>query len=162
MTWRALILGAVSIVLDRITKWVVVREFELYDRLDVLSFFSLVRWHNEGAAFSMLAGAGGWQRWFFVVLGVFFCGFILYELRRLPKTDGVMWIVYGLLLGGAIGNLIDRLMQGYVVDFLLFHYGSAYFPAFNIADASLFCGATLWILVMLREARQARLSKDAS
>ncbi len=160
MTWRAMVVATISIVLDRVTKWVVVREFELYDRTDVLPFFSLVRWHNEGAAFSMLANAGGWQRWFFVALGVFFCGFILYELRRLPKNDGVMWIVYGLLLGGAIGNLVDRLMQGYVVDFLLFHYESAYFPAFNIADSSLFCGAALWILVMIREARDARVSKD--
>ncbi len=156
MTAKALIVAAISFVLDRITKLVIVDHFHYGERLDVLPYFSLVRWHNEGAAFSMLADAGGWQRWFFVALGVGFCGFILYELRRLPKGDRVMWLVFGLILGGALGNLADRLLDGYVVDFLLFHYESAYFPAFNIADSSLFCGAALWIIVMIREAREAK------
>ena len=153
MTLRALIIAAVSLVLDRLTKLWIVAEFQLGDRLPVLPFFDLVRWHNEGAAFSVLATAGDWKRWFFIVLGVGFCGFILYELRRLPKSEVVMLWVYGLILGGALGNLVDRITEGYVVDFLLFHYGSAYFPAFNVADSSLFCGAVLWIIVMIREAR---------
>ncbi len=156
MTFKALVVAALSLIFDRLTKWWVVAEFNLYDRLDLTSFFALVRWHNEGAAFSMLADAGGWQRWLFMALGVFFCGFVIYELRRLPKGDKVMWVVYGLLLGGAVGNLVDRITVGYVVDFLLFHWRDAYFPAFNIADSSLFCGAALWIIVMLREARQAK------
>ena len=109
----------------------------------------------------MLATAGDWKRWFFIVLGVGFCGFILYELRRLPKSEVVMLWVYGLILGGALGNLVDRVTEGYVVDFLLFHYGSAYFPAFNVADSSLFCGAVLWIIVMIRESRAAKATERA-
>ena len=160
MTLRAIIVALLSVVLDQMTKWLVVQRFAYQDAVEVLPFFSLVRWHNEGAAFSILAGAGDWKRWFFVGLGVVFCSFIFYELRRLPKGERVMWLVYGLLLGGAIGNLIDRFAQGYVVDFLLFHWGSAYFPAFNIADASLFCGAVIWIFVMLQEWRAERQAAD--
>ena len=160
MTLRALILAAVSIIADQLTKAWIVAEFALYDRREVLPFFDLVRWHNEGAAFSFLATAGGWQQWLFIGLGVFFCGFVLYELRRLPRGDRVMWVVYGLLLGGAIGNLIDRISQGYVVDFLAFHFRHAYFPAFNVADASLFCGAALWIWVMIQESRASKAASN--
>lgn len=160
MTLRALVLAAISIVLDRVTKAWIVAEFEYGDRLVVWPFFDLVRWHNEGAAFSFLATAGGWQQWLFIGLGIFFCGFVLYELRRLPRDDRVMWVVYGLLLGGAIGNLIDRVSQGYVVDFLAFHFRHAYFPAFNVADASLFCGAVIWIGVMIQEARSNKAASS--
>ncbi len=144
------------LLIDRVTKLMVSAELLYGERIPVSSFFDLVRWHNEGAAFSVLATAGGWQRWFFVVLGVGFATFILYELRRLPRHDHLMMWVYGLILGGALGNLVDRIWQGYVVDFLLFHYNEAYFPAFNVADSALTCGALLWIWRMFDEWRAER------
>ena len=104
----------------------------------------------------MLSGGGGWQRWFFVTLAIAFTGFILYELRRLPLNDRLMAFVYTVILGGALGNMVDRLARGYVVDFLLVHYEAWYFPAFNVADIALSCGAAIWIALLLREAYRER------
>ena len=140
---------------DQATKYWVAANMYLGERIQVFEFFAWVRWHNEGAAFSFLSTAGGWQRWFFVVLGIGVSGFILYELRRLSKQDKVMPWAFGLILGGVFGNLLDRLINGYVVDFVLVHYQDNIFPAFNVADSALFCGAALWIFTMFREARQA-------
>jgi len=137
------------VALDQLTKWYVSATLAYGERVDVLPVFSWVRWHNDGAAFSLLAGSGGWQRWFFVALALGFTLFILFELRRLTPANRLMGLVYGLILGGALGNAIDRLQHGYVVDFILVHYREWYFPAFNVADISLFCGATLWILLLL-------------
>jgi signal peptidase II len=148
---RWLGLGALVAVLDQVTKAVLSRALDLGDLVPVLPFFSLVRWHNEGAAFSMLSDAAGWQRWFFVVLAIGFLAFIVYELRRLPDDQKVMGWVYGLIAGGAAGNLIDRVLLGHVVDFLLLHYDRFYFPAFNVADIALSTGAALWIWVMLMD-----------
>ena len=140
----ALVTGA-----DQLTKWYVTATLDHGGRVEVLPVFSWVRWHNDGAAFSILSGGSGWQRWFFVSLAVTFTVFIVIEIRRLPVTDRLMGLVYGLILGGALGNMTDRLVHGYVVDFILVHYQSWYFPAFNVADISLFVGASLWILIML-------------
>jgi signal peptidase II len=150
-------LAGVVVVLDQITKYVVITELAYQERIQVLPVFAWVRWHNEGAAFSFLSDAGGWQKWFFVLLAIGFSGFIIYELRRLPSEDRFMGWVYGLILGGAVGNLIDRLNHGYVVDFILVHYEANYFPAFNVADSSLFCGAAFWILLMIAEYRESRV-----
>jgi signal peptidase II len=147
--YRWLGVSAVIVVLDQLTKWYVSANLVHGERVDVLPVFSWVRWHNDGAAFSILSGSGGWQRWFFVSLAVAFTVFIVIELRRLPATDRLMGVVYGLILGGALGNMVDRLVNGFVVDFILVHYERWYFPAFNVADISLFCGAALWILTML-------------
>ena len=154
--WPWLLLALIVLLMDQASKWVVVHELALYDRIDVWPFFSWVRWHNEGAAFSMLNDAGGWQRWLFVALAIGFAAFLLYELRRLPVGERVMGWVYGLILGGALGNMLDRALNGHVVDFLLFHYQEHYFPAFNIADSALFCGAVLWILTMIADFRRER------
>ena len=156
MPLKSLVLALAVLAVDRGSKLLVTAELEYGERIPVWSFFDLVRWHNEGAAFSVLATAGGWQRWFFVVLGVGFTAFILYELRRLPRSDQLMMWVYGLILGGALGNLVDRIWHGYVVDFLLFHYNDAYFPAFNAADSALTCGAALWIWRMFQDFRNER------
>jgi signal peptidase II len=157
--YRWLGLSAVLVGLDQITKWYVTELLAHGERIHVLPIFSWVRWHNDGAAFSFLSGGGGWQRWFFICLAVVFTVFIVTELRRLVVTDRVMGLVYGLILGGALGNMTDRLVHGYVVDFILVHYRDWYFPAFNVADISLFIGASLWILLMLitylREKRAA-------
>ena len=128
---RWLVISAVVIALDQLSKWYVTVTLAHGERVAVLPVFSWVRWHNDGAAFSFLSGSGGWQRWFFVALALAFTVFILYELRRLAVTDRLMGVVYGLILGGALGNMIDRLHAGHVVDFILVHYGDWYFPAFN-------------------------------
>lgn len=156
MPLKSLVLAALVVLVDRVTKLVVGAELLYGERIPVWPFFDLVRWHNEGAAFSVLATAGGWQRWFFVALGIGFTAFILYELRRLPRHDHLMSWVYALILGGALGNLVDRIWHGYVVDFLLFHYNEVYFPAFNVADSALTCGAALWIWRMFQEWRTER------
>ena len=153
---RWLGLSVVVLILDQLTKWWVVTELAYQDRIQVLPFFAWVRWHNEGAAFSFLSSAGGWQRWFFVCLAIGFAGFIIYEIARLPKDEKVMGWVFGLILGGAVGNLVDRLNHGYVVDFILVHYERNYFPAFNVADSALFCGAVVWIIYMFVEYREQK------
>ncbi len=145
-----------AITLDQFSKWLVSGTLNLGERIELLPFFSWVLWHNDGAAFSLMADLGGWQRWFFVGLAAAFAGFIVYELRRLPVADWAQGLAYGLILGGALGNMIDRLLNGYVVDFVLLHWRHYYFPAFNVADAALSCGAVLWIGCMIRDARAER------
>ncbi len=155
-------LGLCGFVLgfDQLTKWWVQNVLVLGERIEIFPWFSWVRWHNEGAAFSLLNSAGGWQRWFFVVLAIVFVGFILVELWRMPVRDRWMGWAYGLILGGALGNFVDRLTDGYVVDFVLVHYAQYYFPAFNVADSALFLGASLWIWRMLAESRQKRADRE--
>lgn len=158
---RWLWVSGLIIVLDQLTKSYVSATLAYGERVDVLPVFSWVLWHNDGAAFSMLSGSGGWQRWFFLALALGFTLFILVELRRLTPADRLMGLVYGLILGGALGNALDRLQHGYVVDFILFHYREWYFPAFNVADICLFCGAVLWILLLLRAFLKERRGQTA-
>jgi len=153
-------LGGFVLGFDQLTKWWVQNVLVLGERIEIFPWFSWVRWHNEGAAFSLLNSAGGWQRWFFVVLAIVFVGFILVELWRMPVRDRWMGWAYGLILGGALGNFVDRLMDGYVVDFVLVHYAQYYFPAFNVADSALFLGASVWIWRMLAESRQKRADRE--
>ncbi len=155
-------LAAVVVLLDQLVKAWVVQVLALGDRVPVLPVLSWVRWHNDGAAFSILSDAAGWQRWFFIVLALAFVVFILYELRRLPPQNRLMGVVYGLILGGAVGNLVDRVLHGYVVDFVLLHWGSYYFTAFNVADAALSVGAGLWIGVMIGEYLRERQEQSSS
>ena len=154
--WRWLYLAAALFLADQGTKWIVVNELVYGERIQVLPFFAWVRWHNAGAAFSFLADAGGWQRWFFVGLGVGFCVYVARELSRLTLAERWMGLVYGLILGGALGNLYGRLVNGYVVDFILVHYERHIFPAFNVADSALFCGVAIWIWLMIAESRAVR------
>jgi signal peptidase II len=158
---RWLLLAAGVVGLDQWAKARIVDVFAHGDDRQLLPFLSLVRWHNEGAAFSMLGDAGGWQRWFFIAIAVSFVLFIVWELRRLPPQDRLMGMVYGLILGGAVGNLIDRVLLGHVVDFVLLHWRSWYFPAFNVADIALTVGALLWIGAMVRDARQPRRAEES-
>ena len=151
MRWCSI--AGVVVVLDQLTKWVVTSQLDYGDRINVLPIFSWVRWHNEGAAFSMLANGGGWQRWFFIALAVGFTVFIITELRKLQPRQWLMGVGYSLIMGGALGNMIDRARLEYVVDFVLLHYRSYYFPAFNVADAALTVGAVLWLFAMWQDAR---------
>jgi signal peptidase II len=143
-------------IADQGTKYAVVSNLLHRDEIVVWPFFSLVRWHNDGAAFSFLAGAGGWQHWFFVCLATGFSIYLLFELYRLKEEEQVLGWVFALILGGAVGNLSDRLNHGYVVDFLFFHWREYGFPAFNVADSALFCGAAFWILLMIMDYRRAK------
>lgn len=152
--WPWLLLGLFVVVSDQLTKAIVVQQLLYREEVPVTEFFSWVYLCNPGAAFSFLSDAGGWQRWLFVALALGFSGFILLELRRLPPGERLLGAVFGLILGGALGNGIDRLLNGCVVDFLSFHYESSYFPAFNLADSALFCGAVLWIGLMIRDYRR--------
>lgn len=132
---------------DQATKWVVTREFELFESVAVNPYLDLTLLHNTGAAFSFLAGAGGWQRWLFIGLGVVVSIVILFWLRRLPAR-GQSWLAIGLslVMGGALGNVIDRVHYGYVIDFIHVHYQDAYFPAFNVADSAITVGAACLII----------------
>lgn len=143
--FRWLGLSAIVIVLDLYTKHLVQDAFSYGEHLTVTSFFDLVRYHNEGAAFSFLASAGGWQRFFFSAIALIASAVIIYLLRKHPAQK-LFCFALALVLGGALGNLYDRLTLGYVVDFLYFHYQSYYWPAFNLADSAITCGVALLLL----------------
>jgi signal peptidase II len=142
--------------LDQATKAWVTSLMMHGERIQVLPFFAWVRWHNDGAAFSFLASAGGWQRWFFIALALVFSVYVVWELARLSDRERNLGWVYGLILGGAVGNVIDRIMYGHVVDFVLLHYQQHIFPAFNVADSALFCGIVLWGILLFQQFRQDR------
>lgn len=138
-------LSAVVVVVDLYTKHLTQQAFELGDKLTVNAFFDLVRYHNEGAAFSFLADAGGWQKWFFTAVSAVASVFIIYLLKKHSNEKLFCWGL-ALVLGGAIGNLYDRVTLGYVVDFLSFHLDDLYWPAFNVADSAICVGVGLLLL----------------
>ncbi|WP_294636567.1 signal peptidase II [uncultured Aquabacterium sp.] len=151
----------IVILLDQFTKVLIVGWLQHGESREVWSFFNIVRAHNTGAAFSFLANAGGWQRWFFVGLGAVATGFIVYMLKQHGGQRLFSWALT-LILGGALGNVIDRLVHGYVVDFLDFHwrflapmFPGGHFPAFNIADCAITAGAALLILDEVRRVRRS-------
>jgi signal peptidase II len=150
-------LSAFVVALDQFVKWYVVDSFGLYEILPVGPFLDLTRLHNEGAAFGILAGAGGWQRWFFLVLAGAIAVAIVFWLRSMPAR-GQEWLAIGLalILGGAVGNAWDRFIDGYVVDYLHFHWGDAYFPAFNVADIGITTGAIMLIIDALLDGRRRK------
>ncbi|CAM3754617.1 signal peptidase II [Roseateles saccharophilus] len=148
-----LLIAAVIVLADQFTKILIVGSFQLGESHPVTSFFNLVRAHNFGAAFSFLHGASGWQRWFFLGLGLAAAAFIVWMLRRHGHQKLFAWALT-LILGGALGNVIDRAIHGYVVDFIQVHAGGWYFPAFNVADSAITIGAILLILDELRRVRR--------
>lgn len=148
-------LSLLILIADQFTKVMVLGYFRLGDSLRVTSFFNLVRVHNEGAAFSFLADAAGWQRWFFTAIGVGAAIFIVWMLKSHPGQR-LFAFAMACILAGAIGNVIDRLVHGYVVDFLQFHYAGWYFPSFNVADSAITIGAASMILDELLRVRRSR------
>jgi len=153
-------LSGLVIVLDQVSKWVMVSWLSLYETVAVMPYFNLTMAHNTGAAFSFLAGAGGWQRWFFIILaGVISLG-LLYWLYKLAKTK-LEAVSVALILGGAVGNVIDRIYYGYVIDFLDVYYGSYHWPAFNIADSAIVVGAALLIIDSFRAEPKSDAEQDS-
>jgi signal peptidase II len=137
-------LAALVIVLDQITKLLIANNFSYGENLILLNTFSLTLMHNPGAAFSFLSDAGGMQRWLFSGIAIIASASITWLLKK-HATQTLFALSMSLILGGALGNLIDRIAYGYVIDFLLFHWDEHYFPAFNLADSAITCGAGLMI-----------------
>ena len=148
-------IAALIVVLDQFTKVLVLGSFRYGESLTVTSYFNLVRVHNLGAAFSFLSDAGGWQRWFFTGLGTV-AALVMVWLLRSHAGQRLFCSAISFILGGAIGNVIDRLLHGYVVDFLDFHWMDWHFPAFNLADCAITLGAGLLILDELLRVRRGR------
>jgi signal peptidase II len=141
-----LCLAAVLVVLDFWTKNLASQNLSLYRPVELTSWLNLTLAHNEGAAFSFLAGAGGWQRWFFSVVAVVISLILMVWLWRLPNRSRLLPVSISLVLGGAIGNLIDRIRYGYVVDFIDVHVDGWHWPAFNLADSVIVIGVILLLI----------------
>ena len=139
-------LSLLALVLDQVSKLVIVNSMQLYQSIPITSFFKLTYVRNTGAAFSFLSDAGGWQRWFFAGLAILISMVIAVWLTRLKQQETLLAVALSLVLGGAIGNLIDRLAYGYVIDFLDVYYQTWHWPAFNVADSAITLGVMLMLL----------------
>jgi signal peptidase II len=153
LPWLGLALAI--LIADQFTKVLIMGYYRLGDSTYVASFFNIVRAHNTGAAFSFLAGASGWQRWFFTAVGIAAAVFIIWMLRS-HAGQKLFSFALASILGGAIGNVVDRLLHGYVVDFIQVHWRGWYFPAFNVADSAITVGAACLILDELLRVRRTR------
>jgi signal peptidase II len=155
--WRWLPLSLLVIVADRIVKLWMIHHFAPLERVHVLKVLDIILTYNAGAAFSFLADASGWQRWLFVVLALGVSAALIVWMRRLDaRVHGLLACGLALIVGGALGNMIDRIASGRVVDFIHVHWGAHYFPAFNIADSAITIGAALLLLDAWHESRRAR------
>lgn len=132
-----------AFVADQLSKQWILANFDLYESVKLLPIFNLTYVRNYGAAFSFLHDAGGWQRWMFTLVAVGFSVVLTIWLRRLPAEKRLLSVAYTLVIGGALGNLVDRLVHGFVVDFLDFYWNTSHYPAFNIADSAICVGAVL-------------------
>ncbi|HEY2807645.1 MAG TPA: signal peptidase II [Steroidobacteraceae bacterium] len=151
--WRWLWLSAAVVVADQLAKSWIVHHFSLYERLRVLPVLDIILTYNTGAAFSFLSDAAGWQRWVFVALALGISIVLITWLQRLRGGQQLLACGLALIVGGALGNMIDRLLHGRVVDFILAHWGAHLFPAFNVADSAITIGAVFVILDALLEGR---------
>ncbi len=153
-------LSVIVIVLDQCTKFYFNNHFSLYEQLPVTPFFSFTLAYNTGAAFSFLSDASGWQRWFFISIALVVSVVLVVWIRRLRSDEKLQAVALALILGGALGNVWDRIALGHVVDFLLFYYDRYYFPAFNLADSAITLGAGLLILDMFIHPQTTDTDKD--
>lgn len=148
--WRFLWLAFLALGLDQYSKAVVVDKIELYQAVQIAPYFNLTHVYNYGAAFSFLHDAGGWQRWFFTAIAFAVSGLLLWWLKQTTRNQVLLPVAFSLILGGALGNAYDRLVYGYVIDFLVVYYQDWQWPAFNIADSAICVGAALLIFDMFR------------
>ncbi|MRD46176.1 signal peptidase II [Caenimonas koreensis] len=148
-------LSLVVFIADQFTKVLILGYYQLGDSTYVTSFFNVVRAHNTGAAFSFLASASGWQRWLFTGIGIAAAIFIVWMLRS-HAGQKLFSFAMALILGGAIGNVVDRMLHGYVVDFIQVHWAGWFFPAFNVADSAITIGAVCMVLDELLRVRRSR------
>jgi signal peptidase II len=148
--WRFLWLSLLVLVADQYTKTLVLENIELYQAIQILPFFNLTHVYNYGAAFSFLHDAGGWQRWFFTIIAFAVSALVLWWLKQTTKQQIMLPIAFSLITGGALGNAYDRLVHGYVIDFLVLYYQDWYWPAFNVADSAICIGAVLLIIDMFK------------
>ncbi len=151
-----LLLSVLVVLADQLSKSYITSHYGEFEFTTVLPILDITRMHNVGAAFSFLATASGWQRWLFISLAVIVSIGIVVWLYRMPRSQGLLACGLALVLGGAIGNVIDRIRLGAVIDFIHFHWDRAYFPAFNIADSAITVGAACLILDALLEPKRAR------
>lgn len=143
------------VVLDQLTKVWIDTTLALYERIPITSFFNITKAYNPGAAFSFLAHAGGWQRWLFTVISTVVSAVLIVWLWRMPPRDRWLGVAIALVLGGALGNLIDRVLYGHVVDSIQLYWRDWYFPSFNVADMAITCGAVVLIALTLFEKPEA-------
>jgi len=171
--WTFVIIAALILIFDQWTKTAIVQSFEYAEKLPITDYFDLTRLHNYGAAFSFLSEAGGWQKFFFITLGtVVTVGILIWLFRFAKSSEKLLATALSLIMAGAIGNVIDRVVYGYVVDFLLFQFEflkntmpsifpTGHYPAFNVADIAICCGAVLLIVDWIREIRRESLKKKS-
>lgn len=156
--FRALLLLSVGLVAaDQLSKAVVATQLAAGERIAVLPFFDLVRWHNTGAAFGIFSDASGWQNGLFLFLGLVLVAYLGSMMRQAASGDDGWWALgLSLMIGGAAGNIVDRVARGYVLDFVSLYYGEWYFPAFNLADSAITIGVCMVLLHLIRQGRTAR------
>ena len=157
---RWLWISSLVIFLDQFSKYGISAAFSLYEHYPITSWFSLVLLHNTGAAFSFLSSETGWQRWFFVSTAIFISLILVIWIKRTAPQEVLLPCAIALVLGGSAGNLIDRIVHGYVIDFILIHYRQWYFPAFNLADTAITTGAVLIVLHTLFPRKRSILKKQ--
>lgn len=156
--WRWLPLTVIVIALDQLTKWLIVQNFSYGERLNLLPVLDLTLAYNQGAAWSFLAGESGWQRWMFTGLAVLVSAILLVWLKRLKaRSQGLLACALSLILAGALGNVIDRLRLGHVIDFILAYWDEHTFPIFNVADCAISVGAAMLLLDAFLESRRPKV-----
>jgi signal peptidase II len=151
-------LSGLIVLADQASKMIIESQFQFAQRLKVLPVFDLTLLYNKGAAFSFLAASDGWQRWLFTAIGII-ASFIILALMRKHQAQPRFMCALSLILGGALGNVIDRVWHGQVIDFLLFYWRDWYYPAFNVADMAITCGALLLVLDEILRGLNARSAK---
>ncbi len=154
-------ISVLVVVLDQITKYLADTSLDYRVPVNVMTSLNMTLVYNQGAAFSFLSDAGGWQRWFFMALSLFVCIVLIVWLRTVEKNRRYLAWGLALILGGAIGNLIDRSLYGHVIDFIDVYYRSWHWPAFNIADSAIFLGACMLILDMFTHKEEAKDKETA-
>ncbi len=155
--WLRYGIAALVVALDQWSKLAIeASALELYERIRITSFFNITKAYNPGAAFSFLADSGGWQRWFFTIVSAVVSVVLVVWLARMQRAERWLALAISLILGGAVGNLIDRIAYGHVVDFIQVHWAERYFPSFNLADSAITAGTVLLLILTFADSRAAR------